>query len=71
MAMRFSRREYRKRAFDYLSQASGMKDPEERADMLCLAQMWMSLAEPISDMGGYFEFPKQVPDSSDQQQSSR
>jgi hypothetical protein len=67
MAMRFSRREYRKKAFDCLSQASGMRDPHERADMLGLAQMWMSLAEPMSDMAGHFEFPKPFPDNSDQQ----
>ncbi len=41
--MRWSRRECRAKAFDCLSRAKRINDPEERAEMLRLAQMWISL----------------------------
>jgi hypothetical protein len=56
--MRWGRREYRTKAFECLSQADEMADPEQRADMLRLAQMWMSLSEPLGDIPGAYEFPR-------------
>jgi hypothetical protein len=43
--MRWGRREYRAKAFDCLSRAQSIDDPEQRADMLGLARMWMSLSD--------------------------
>jgi len=64
--MRWGRREYRAKAFDYLSRAESIDDPEQRADMLGLARMWMSLSEPLGDLPGAYEYPSQ-----DQRPSSR
>jgi len=59
--MRASRLEYRKRAFDYLAQAKETDDPEQRAEMLSLAKMWLYLSEPVDDMVGHYELPKYRP----------
>jgi hypothetical protein len=59
--MRTSRLEYRKRAFDYLAQAKETDDPEQRAEMLSLAKMWLYLSEPVDDMPGHYELPKYRP----------
>ena len=56
--MRLAADEYRAKAFECLSLAECMNDPERRADMLRLAKMWMSLAEPLGDMPGAYEFPQ-------------
>ncbi len=64
--MRWGRREYRAKAFDCLSRAESIDDPEQRADMLQLARMWMSLSEPLLDIPGAYEYPAQ-----DQRPSSR
>jgi len=42
--------EYRARAWDLLSRAESMNDPERRADIVRFARMWFSLAEPIGDL---------------------
>jgi hypothetical protein len=42
--------EYRAKAFECLSLAENMNDPERRADLLRFARMWMSLSEPIGDL---------------------
>jgi len=60
--MRWSRREYRAKAFDCLSRAEAITDPEQRADMIRLAQMWMSLSEPLPEMPGAYEWPPQGSD---------
>jgi hypothetical protein len=57
--MRWGRREYRAKAFDCLSRAQSIDDPEQRADMLGLARMWMSLSEPLGDIPGAYEYPSQ------------
>ena len=46
---------YRAKALECLSLAACMNDPEERAEMLRFAQMWMNLADeaPMS-----YEFPR-------------
>jgi hypothetical protein len=54
-----SRREYRAKAFDCLSRAESIDDPEKRADMLGLARMWMSLGEPLGDIPGAYEYSSQ------------
>jgi len=41
---------YRAKAWESLSLAESMNDPERRADMLRFARMWMSLTEPIGDL---------------------
>jgi hypothetical protein len=48
---------YRAKALECLSLAECMNDPEERADTLRFARMWMSLAAPIDEAGGSYEFP--------------
>jgi len=57
---------YRAKAFECLSQAECMNDPERRADMLRFAKMWMSLAKPkmwmsltkpMGDVPGAYELP--------------
>jgi hypothetical protein len=50
--------EYRAKAFELLSLAECMNDPEKRADMLRFARMWMTLAEPIDDIRGAYESPR-------------
>ncbi len=57
--MRWSRRECRAKAFDCLSRAKRINDPEERAEMLRLAQMWISLYEPLADIPGAYEYLSQ------------
>jgi hypothetical protein len=48
---------YRAKALECLSLAECMNDPEERADTLRFARMWMSLAAPSDEAGGSYEFP--------------
>ncbi len=48
---------YRAKAFECLSLAECMNDPERRADMLRFAKMWMSLAEPKGDVPCAYELP--------------
>ena len=43
---------YRAKAWECLSLAECLNDPEERAEMLRFAWMWMSLAEPIEETRG-------------------
>jgi hypothetical protein len=41
---------YRAKAYEFLSLAECAGDPEQRADLLRFAQMWLSLTEPIGDL---------------------
>jgi len=50
--------EYRAKAFECLSLAECMNDPEERAEILRFARMWMELAEPIEELQGTYELPR-------------
>ena len=54
-----SPQEYRAKAWEYLSLAENINNPERRADMLRYAKMWMSLAEPMGDVPGAYELPRQ------------
>jgi hypothetical protein len=49
---------YRAKALECLSLAEWMNDPEERAEIVRFAEMWMSLAEPIDEARGAYEFPR-------------
>ncbi len=50
--------EYRAKAFECLSLAECMNDPEERAEILRFARMWMEVAEPIEELQGTYELPR-------------
>ena len=41
---------YRAKAYELLSLAERAGDPEQRADLLLCARMWLSLTEPIDDL---------------------
>ena len=41
---------YRAKAYELLSLAERASDPEQRADLLRFARMWMSLTERIEDL---------------------
>jgi len=41
---------YRAKAWECLSLAENMNNPERRADVLRYARLWMSLSEPIPDL---------------------
>ena len=51
---------YRAKAWECLSLAECLNDPEERAEIVRFAWMWMSLAEPIDETRGSYEFPPVV-----------
>lgn len=60
-----SRRDYRRRAFEYLARANATEDPEERDELLRFAAMWMQLFEPMGDIPSHFELPKVAFDDHD------
>jgi hypothetical protein len=49
---------YRAKASECLSLAECLNDPEERAEVVRFAWMWMSLAEPINEAPGSYESPR-------------
>jgi hypothetical protein len=53
--MRAAANEYRAKAFECLSLAECMNDPENRAETLRYARMWMQLAEPVEKFRGAYE----------------
>jgi hypothetical protein len=52
--------EYRAKAFELLSIAESVNDPERRAEMLRFARMWMSLSEPLPDLPSAYELPRRL-----------
>ena len=50
--------EYRAKAFEFLSLAESVNDPERRADLVRFARMWMSLSEPLPDMRSAHELKR-------------
>jgi hypothetical protein len=53
--MRAAANEYRAKAFEYLSLAECMTDPERRAEILRYAQWWMQLGEPVGTFRSAYE----------------
>src|SRR5262249_22097103 len=51
-------KEYRAKAFELLSLAETVNEPERRADMLRYARMRMSLSEPMSHLPSAYELPR-------------
>jgi hypothetical protein len=49
--------EYRAKAFELLSLAETVNDPERRADMLRFARMWKSLSERCPICGPSTSYP--------------
>jgi hypothetical protein len=47
---------YRAKAFELLSLAESVNDPERRADTLRFARHWMSLSEPMPNLPSTYEF---------------
>jgi hypothetical protein len=52
--------EYRDKAFELFSLAESVNDPEQRADMLRFAYMWMSLSEPMPDLPSAHVLPRRA-----------
>jgi len=50
--------EYRAKAFEFLSLAESVNDPERRADLVRFARMWMSLSEPLPDMRSAYKLKR-------------
>ena len=55
--MRTVANEYRARAFECLSLAECMTDPERRAEFLRHGRLWMRLAEPVGTSRWAYEVP--------------
>jgi hypothetical protein len=53
--MRTAANEYRAKAFECLSLAECMNDPERRAEILRYAQWWMQLTEPVGTFRSAYE----------------
>ena len=53
--MRAAANEYRAKAFECLSLAECMADPERRAEILRYAQWWMQLTEPVGASRSAYE----------------
>ena len=46
---------YRAKAFECLSLVECVKNPEERAEMVRFARVWMKLTEPIEEARSFYE----------------
>ena len=53
--MRAAANAYRAKAFECLSLAECMNDPERRAELLQYARWWMQLAEPVGTSRSAYE----------------
>ena len=53
--MRAAANEYRAKAFECLSLAECMADPERRAEILRYARLWMQLTEPVGTSRSAYE----------------
>jgi hypothetical protein len=47
--------EFRAKAWECLSNAESMNDPERRAEVLRFARVWMMLADPTGPLPGSYE----------------
>ena len=51
---------YQAKAWECAARAQSMRDPEQRADMLRFAGIWLSLTDPLKDeLRGAYEWPRQ------------
>ena len=57
--MRAAANEYRAKAYECLSLAECMTDPERRAEFLRYARWWMQLAEPVGTPRSAYEVEPQ------------
>ena len=55
--MRAAANKYRAKAFECLSLAECMTDPERRAEFLRHGRLWMQLAEPVGTSRWAYEVP--------------
>ena len=53
--MRAAANAYRAKAFECLSLAECMNDPERRAELLQYARLWMQLTEPVGTFRSAYE----------------
>ena len=53
--MRAAANAYRAKAFECLSLAECMNDPERRAELLQYARLWMQLTEPVGNFRSAYE----------------
>ena len=53
--MRAAANEYRAKAFEYLSLAECMNDPERRAEILRYARWWTQLTKPVGTSRSAYE----------------
>ena len=53
--MRAAVNAYRAKAFECLSLAECMNDPERRAELLQYARLWMQLTEPVGTFRSAYE----------------
>ena len=53
--MRAAANAYRAKAFECLSLAECMNDPERRAELLQYARLWMQLTEPVRPYRSAYE----------------
>jgi hypothetical protein len=53
--MRAAANQYRAKAFECLSLAECMTDPERRAEILRYARLWMQLTEPVGTSRSAYE----------------
>jgi hypothetical protein len=57
----FGRSKYRTKAWECAARAQVVHDPQQRAELLRFAGMWLSLTEPIEDeLRGAYELPPQA-----------
>ena len=59
--MRAAANKYRAKAFECLSLAECMTDPERRAEILRYARLWMQLTEPVGTSRSAYEVPAIAP----------
>jgi hypothetical protein len=56
--LEFGRSKYRAKAWEYAARAQVISDPQQRADLLRFAGMWLSLTESTDDeLRGAYEVP--------------
>jgi hypothetical protein len=49
--------QYQAKAWECLSLAENMNEPERRAELIRFARLWMSLTKPMDEIRGAYELP--------------